>query len=498
MTSHAQAEVSRPRRRSADAILAWLERDGILVVLVASFAMVLLARIRGTLVSDGWTALVAGRYVVQHGLPSHDTLVVWSHGREWVDQQWLAQIALYGLDRIGGLALVLLAHVTLAVAGFGAALALARHRGASARSATWVGLLALIAYFPGASVMRPQSFAYVLFVALLWILCVDARRPSRRVYLVLPIIALWANLHGSVVLPAALVSLYGLILGVERAIRRSAAQPASWRRVALLTLLPWLCMLASPYGPHLVGYYHHILLGSGFSGLVTEWAPTTLTLVTAPFYVLALGGIWLIGRVGDRFVAFEKVAFALVTILGLTAVRNLVWFALVAVALLPVAVDALRKPAGPDPARLNRMLGIAGIAAVVVTAVVIAGRSQAWYLRDYPSPAANAVAAAAGGDGRVFSNELFSDWLIWSHPELAGRVAFDTRFELMTKSQIESVARFRSVAGDWHATIRGYRVLVLDPTDEKDIRKAILAEHRAKVVYQDMHASVLAVRTPSG
>ena len=57
-------------------------------------------------------ALLSGRVVAQHGLPSHDTLTVWAHGRTWVDQQWLAQLALYGLERLGGLPLVLLVHAS--------------------------------------------------------------------------------------------------------------------------------------------------------------------------------------------------------------------------------------------------------------------------------------------------------------------------------------------------------------------------------------------------
>src|SRR5262245_61706893 len=82
-----------------------LDDNGTVVVVVAAFAAVLITHLRSALAADGWMALLSGRVVAQHGLPSHDTLTIWGHGSTWVDQQWLAQLSLYGLDRVGGLQL---------------------------------------------------------------------------------------------------------------------------------------------------------------------------------------------------------------------------------------------------------------------------------------------------------------------------------------------------------------------------------------------------------
>src|SRR5258708_6806815 len=91
-----------------------LEQDGLLVVVLATFAIVLLVTLRRGLEVDGWLALLAGRSIVQHGLPSHDSLTVMAHGRRWTDQQWLAQLGVYGLWRVGGVKLALLVHALLA------------------------------------------------------------------------------------------------------------------------------------------------------------------------------------------------------------------------------------------------------------------------------------------------------------------------------------------------------------------------------------------------
>src|SRR5436190_5693623 len=159
---------------------AGLEDRGTVVMVVAAFAAVLITRLRTALAADGWIALLSGRVVAQHGLPSHDTLTVWAHGRTWVDEQWLAQLVLYELERLGGLQLVLLVHAALVTLGLGLAAVLGRRLGGSARSVTWVALPVLVAFWPGAAIMRPQSFAYPLFVGVLWLLLDDLRLQSRR------------------------------------------------------------------------------------------------------------------------------------------------------------------------------------------------------------------------------------------------------------------------------------------------------------------------------
>ncbi len=194
------------------------------------------------LVVDGWMALVSGRWIVQHGLPSHDTLTLWTHGDRWTDQQWLAQLTLYGLWRLGGVKLALLVHALLVASGITGAALVARARGATARSVTWIAIPAMIAYYPVASVMRPQSFAFPLFVATLWLVLDDARRPSPRVFASLPLLVLWANLHGSVLLGAALVSgrrilRDGRAAAADRT-RAGATAPALGVRVRLAVRVP--------------------------------------------------------------------------------------------------------------------------------------------------------------------------------------------------------------------------------------------------------------------
>jgi hypothetical protein len=336
----------------------------------------------------------------------------------------------------------------------------------------------LVAFWPGAAVMRPQSFAYPLFVAVLWLLFDDLRVRSRRVYLVLALLVLWANLHGSVIVGAVLVSGYGLV-EIAGSLWRKPRTVHSRSLVLLVT--PWLCMLASPYATSLPHYYQTIF-SSSFADHVTEWAPTTLTLVHAPIYLFALGGLWLFGRTRGRASLFEQLAFVGLTLLAFDAVRNAVWLALFSLAVLPRLMDTLRAPA-VEPKRINRMLAIAMMVGVVVATAGVAFEPGSWFTKEqYPVAAENAAAKAAGANGRIFANERYADWLVFEHPRLAGRIAYDSRFELLTSQQLRSVTEFRNRVNGWRSTVSGYSVLVLDKVDDHQPIRALLRAREARVV----------------
>jgi hypothetical protein len=467
---------ARPRALAARIGLG-LEENGTLVLVVGAFASVLITHLRGALASDGWMALLSGRVVAQHGLPSNDTLMIWAHGRRWVDQQWLAQLVLYELERLGGLPLVLLVHVALVCGALAGASVLARRQGGSARSATWVALPVLLAFWPEAGIMRPQSFAYPLFVAVLWLLLDESRRSSRRVYLVLPLLVLWANLHGSVLIGSGLVSGYALVqLAGSASKRPRTVEPRS----VVLLFTPWLCALASPYATSLPHYYRTIF-SSGFGRYVTEWAPTTLKLQNAPVYLLALAGFWLLGRASARTSAFEKLVFVALTLLAFDAVRNAPWLALMSLVVLPRLIDELRAPA-VEPRRLNRLLALVMLVGVAVATVGVAFEPNSWFTQQYPVAASEAAARAAGTQGRVFANETYADWLVFEHPQLAGRIAYDSRFELLRSRQLRSVTNFRNLVAGWRSTVRGYSVLVLDKIQDGRPIKALLRAREARVV----------------
>jgi hypothetical protein len=334
-----------PSSARLGAAVSWLERHALFVGGLALIGAVILATLPLHINQDAWLALVGGRYVALHGVPHHDTIAVMTHGARWIDQQWLAQLTLYGLNRAGGMALVGLGYVALTLAAATMAIAAARRLGGREAHIIWVLPLAAFLYFTGSFEVRTQGFAYPLFVAVLWLLAAESRnRTGRRVYLVFPLLILWSNLHGSAIVGAAMTSVCGATLLV--ADLRAGLPLRLRRRTVLLLVGGPLCLLATPYGLAGVTYYRETLANPLFKALVTEWRPITSTAILAvPFFVSAFAAVWLLGQARGRARLFDALTLLLLIAAAISAVRNVTWFALAALVLLPSMLGAVVPPA---------------------------------------------------------------------------------------------------------------------------------------------------------
>src|SRR6266542_1803523 len=199
-----------------------LSREPFAVLVLALDALILTALLPFVVGSDSWLALVGGREVAHDWLPHHDTLTIWPHGATWIDQQWLGQLIFYGIHAAGGFRLLLLVHVAVLLGSYALALGYAFRSGATSRSGAVVGAFGLLAAFPS-SAARTQAYALPLFVLLFRLLASEWRSPSRRVLLALPLLVLWANIHGSVVLGVGLVVAWA-VAQLNRARRPAGAR----------------------------------------------------------------------------------------------------------------------------------------------------------------------------------------------------------------------------------------------------------------------------------
>jgi hypothetical protein len=468
-----------------------VDRETFPIVVVSVCAMAVFWLATGSVGSDTWLSLVAGREIADHGLPHTEHLTVWASGRDWVDQQWLAQLLLYAVHQAGGIVALAVLNAAVVVASFALAVAAARRLGGSATAVALIAVPPVLVLLPYTGV-RAQPLTYPLFVALFWLLVREARAPSWRVALAVPLLVLWANLHGSVVLAAGLVALLGVCEAVE--LVRRPRPLASVARVAGLLFVPWLLVIASPYAGDLPGYYRDVLWNPAFRDVVTEWARPTLG-HDWPFFLLAVAGGVLIGLARRRFTLFEKLAFLALVLAGLSAARNAVWLVFAFVILAPRALDALWRPAGaPRRPAVNVVLATAVAGCALVAAGATAARPASDYQKAFPAAAGRAVSAAAARDPgeRVFANERYADWLLWRDPSLAGRVAFDARLELLTGDEIRSIAAFRGRVGpDWRRAARGYGILLLGTEDDARPIRGLARDPGVRPVYRDRRVTVL-------
>jgi hypothetical protein len=444
-----------------------LADEGLIVTIVAVFGTIVFATAPYMLQPDSWLTFIGGHEIWTHGLPHHDSLAVLSRGQPWIDQQWLAQLATYGFAVAFGNGITVAVNAVLVVAAFAYACRLAR-RTASARSVVLFAFLAVPFSF---SSLRAQTLSYVLFVPLFAFLCAESRRPTRRVWLTLPVLVLWANVHGSVLIAAGLVGLLGVVQLFQGLRRRGALLAAGAAASAL----------ATPYGLSLLGYYHSTMGNPLFKKYISEWAPPTFpSTASVPLLLIAGIGLVLIARRPRHFTRFELAALFVLFLGGMDAVRSAVWFSYAALMLLPGLLD---RSWAPRPLlRPARAVVAATGAASLVLCTCAAGYGIATGPKVtrslYPPAATQAVRAAlaAHPHARLLADDRTADWLLYEVPQLKGRIAFTGRWEVLTRAEFQAARDFiKQAEPDPQRFERGYQLFAVDPYWNKKLGRAYAA-----------------------
>jgi hypothetical protein len=241
-----------------------------LLFAVLIFGLAIFKRNQGFLVDpDTYWHIAAGKWMLaERSFPWHDIFSHTAAGQPWVNMEWLAQIILASTyDWFGWRGLIVLGGLVVAVTFVLLYKLLARElRAAVALGAAAISFLFASFHF----LARPHLLAcpiIVVWTAHLARASAENRRPSLWL---LPLMVLWANLHGGFTLGLLLTGGVGL-----EAIIASAA--AERRRVATQWILfgigSLLAACITPYGYECLLQTYHVFNLGEILHHVGEWRP---------------------------------------------------------------------------------------------------------------------------------------------------------------------------------------------------------------------------------
>lgn len=322
-------------------------RSSELAALTTCVAVVVaLAALPATIGADArWLAALGRLIASNHAIPAGVPFAA-DGSTHWSNVPVLGELIFYWLEHALGDSGLVLAQL-LAV---GAAMALlmrdALSGGASAHGTTRAVGVAAIGSITGLAIARAQLFSVALFPLLCWILRSETRRPSRRVWLVVPLLALWSNLHGAVLVGLALVLCYLLL---ERArTQRLLALALAAASLGAVCLTPSLI--------HTLDYYRGVLANAAAARGQGMWTPLSLT---SPQDILAIGAAiilgWKFARARPQI--WEWVVAGVLTGLTIHASRSGIWLLFF---MTPAAARSFQ------PRRTwDRLVPVAGVMAIL-------------------------------------------------------------------------------------------------------------------------------------
>jgi len=470
----------------------------------------------------GWTRLLmdgdtgwhirTGEWILDHGaVPRADPFSFSKFGQPWFAWEWLCDVVYALLLRVAGLkGIVLLSGIVFAA--FSAVLC--RHmvwRGANLFIA-----LPLVLIGTGAATVhvlaRPHLWT-LLFVAITtWMIQADLRRPSRKIWLLVPVTILWTNMHGGFLALIACLGLTVIGTGLE-AIGRRRDWTAS-KRYMLVGAACGLASLVNPYGWELHLHVAKYLQSDWIREVVQEFqSPTFRSENMMQFELILLAGLTITGLMIARgkYVDALWVLFWAHSTLG--SVRHAPIFVAVALPALgeelarlwawwskdaprsstAYALDTIARESQPSLSRTSVW------AVIPLVALACIGSPTINWPDNFPKELFPTALIEKHGQllsgSRVFASDQWSDYLIYRfYPQQ--RVFFDGRSDFYGPALGKEYIRISQGGHDWSALLEKHGIDVVLSRPDWPLASLLKQSQAWKLVEDSGKALLFVRRTP--
>ena len=482
---------------------------GSFVILAVMIAMLPLI-IRRVGDADYWWHITTARWILDHhALPTHDLFTYTVPTHVWTDHEYLTELAMYGLARIGGQLAVSVALGLVTWAGFW--FILKRITVQPTHFVTTAAALGLAA-LAGVAVWgpRPQVVTFALVCVELYLIERFLRTGYRGLYAMPLIMIAWANLHGGFVIAFLFLGIAVAVELVRWLVDRSDVE-ARWKagRLALVTLAAAVAGLLNPHFFSLYAYSWRTQTSTVQQSFIEEWqSPDFHSWSMRGFEAMVV--LLLIGLAvrRGRPSLFNVVITVVTLLLALQSWRHIILFTAAATPLLAwswsPAIEELGRRWSGLGARLRLTARQLVRAAALVTAVVaiavlvvlrsLLGHQAASTLDNYPVGAADYLDAHPTVGTHMFSDYAWGGYFIYRfYPEPNRRVFIFGEADLMGDTIMNQYVEVVGLHSDWLDMLNSHNVdyVVFEP--DRPLTSALASSPDWQLVYAD-NLSVIYVR----
>lgn len=215
-------------------------------IIVIGFILLFAIALRVPNDSDTWWHIRSGEQTLTHGIIYDDPFSHTYNGEKWINHSWGAQVLLSAIWQVGGNTGLALYTALLAIGGM-ACLYQISGGNAYLRIFTMVLGATTAAVFWSA---RPQMLSFFFACAILWLVYRHKRHQQDHLWLIVPLMWLWSNLHAGWSIGYLL--LFAFIVGEAFNRLFNSDQHSlswgAWRKLVQVTLLSVPLLALSPYG----------------------------------------------------------------------------------------------------------------------------------------------------------------------------------------------------------------------------------------------------------
>lgn len=269
---------------------------------------------------DVWWHLKDGQAILAtHHWPMTDPYSFTVYGQPWIAFEWLGDVLLASVSRLGG---VLGLDILLIVLGSAVMIALyylgTLRSGNSKAGFLAAGLLCSLA-FPSFT-LRPQMLGYLFLVLTMIALELFRQGKHRAIWFLPPLMLVWINTHGSWIIGLGAIFAYW-ICGLREfelgGIVAKAWRPSERRQISFVFMLCLAVLPLTPYGTRLAAYPFTVASSLPVSvSYVMEWLPMPFGTWAGKLFLMIVVGFMICQiafRLSWRLEEFALLLFGIVT-----------------------------------------------------------------------------------------------------------------------------------------------------------------------------------------
>ena len=222
-----------------------------------------------------------GERILDSGFMREDPFTYTFAGHTWIPQQWGGELAMALAHRAGGFDTLLLGLCSLVAGLFTWVFSRAMRNGMHpALAAVVVGGAVVVSGFHFYA--RPHMITLVgMGLTLAWIIDTERGRCNQwRLWCLIPLYAIWTNIHGGVLGGVLTLGLAVAGWGVLFVLNRASDSPTkSWRALAVHSGIVAACALTpfvNPFGMEMIHTWARIVSSDAMKELVSEHQPLSL------------------------------------------------------------------------------------------------------------------------------------------------------------------------------------------------------------------------------
>lgn len=367
---------------------------------------------------DIWWHVVTGQKILAtHHWPTMDAYSFTVHGQPWIAYEWLGDVAMGAVARIGGMRGLDALMIVL-----GGAVMIALYVFATIRSgnskAGFVAAAVLISLANPSFTMRPQMLGYLFLVLTLIALELFRQGKQWPIWFLPALVLVWVNTHGSFIIGLGVILVY-LVCGLNE-FRVGGIEAKQWTpkqriRLEFVFLLCLAVLPITPYGTRLAVYPFDMAFSQPINvANVLEWRPMPFNLEGGKIFLALVLGFFAVQMALSLKWHLEELTLFLGGVV--MACVHLRFVLLFVPFFAPLLATVVARWLPRYDATKNKYILNAVLMAGVIAAMVHYFPSQAFLDRKvaekYPVKAADFI-EQHGIPGPTFNDYGFGDYLVW-------------------------------------------------------------------------------------